>query len=479
MADKVTIPALHQMKREGRKCVGVVAWDCEIARIADRAGVDIVSVGDSVGVNLWGHSGPLEVTLDEMLVVCKAVRRGVARALVSCDFPFGPLQQGTDSALRAAIRLVKEGGADMIKLDGAAEFPDAVSALVRAGIPVFAQFGITPQTALQYGIPYGAQSAPTALVPPAVTTKLVAQAKLLEEAGASLIDFTNSGPVAGAAVVGAVAIPVLGGFGGGPWLDGRIRMAHAAIGYARKMDRLQDPDLRQRCQDQPRCLHRADRRRSRRPPDQGMIGTSGRGNMATATIDGIVTRYEVVGSGPPLLMYAPGGFNAVVETWSTLGDLCQHQAPRRTCRRDTPAFCSTGANAGVPGGRVERVTWGHYVAQGKGLLDHLGIARAHIMGGCMGCCPALAFAVAHPQATLSMVLIWPVGGARYRISSHQRFAEHLAFVQQNGLQAVCRTGRGTASRSAPILAAGHGLRSSRPIPPSPRSSPDRTSMGTS
>jgi 3-methyl-2-oxobutanoate hydroxymethyltransferase len=234
MDGKVTIPALQQMKREGRKSVGIVAWDYPMARLADRAGVDIVSVGDSVGVNLWGHANPLEVTMEEMLVVCKAVRRGVARALVSCDFPFGPLQEGTDSALHAAIRLVKEGGADMIKLDGAADFPDAVRALVRAGIPVFAQFGITPQTALQYGIPYGAQSAPGAQAPPEMTAKLVEEAKLLEAAGASLLDFTNSGPVAGAAVVQAVKIPVLGGFGGGPWLDGRVRLAHTAIGYGEK-----------------------------------------------------------------------------------------------------------------------------------------------------------------------------------------------------------------------------------------------------
>ena len=232
MDAKVTIPALRQMKRDRQKIVGVVAWDREIARLADRAGVDIVSVGDSVGVNLWGHANPLEVTMEEMLIVCKAVRRGVTRALVSCDFPFGPLQEGT--AVQAAIRLVKEAGADMVKLDGAADFPDAVTALVRAGIPVFAQFGVTPQTALQYGIPYGAQAAPGAQAPAGMTKKLVAQAKLLESAGASLIDFTNSGPVAGAAVAAAVAIPVIGGFGGGPWLDGRVRLAHTAIGYGEK-----------------------------------------------------------------------------------------------------------------------------------------------------------------------------------------------------------------------------------------------------
>jgi 3-methyl-2-oxobutanoate hydroxymethyltransferase len=228
--DKVTIPALHRMKRDGTKIVGVVAWDYQMAQVVDRAGVDIVSVGDSVGINLWGHANPLEVTMEEMIVVCRAVRRGVKRALVSCDFPFGPLQEGTDSAVRAAIRLVKEGGADMVKLDGAADFPDAVRAVTRAGIPVFAQFGITPQTALQYGIEYSAQSG--AQVPSEMTARLVEEAKRLEEAGAALIDFTNSGPIVGPAVARAVSIPVIGGFGGGPWLDGRIRMAHAAIGYA-------------------------------------------------------------------------------------------------------------------------------------------------------------------------------------------------------------------------------------------------------
>jgi 3-methyl-2-oxobutanoate hydroxymethyltransferase len=230
---RVTIPALQQMKRDARKIVGVVAWDYQMAQIVDRVGVDIVSVGDSVGMNLWGRTNPLEVTLGEMLLVCQAVRRGVKRALVSCDFPFGPLQQGTDSAVKAAVLLAKEGGADMVKLDGAADFPEALRAIVRQGIPVFAQFGITPQTSAQRnGAAYGASLDAGAQLSPAMTAKLVDEAKRLEDAGASLLDFTNSGPVAGAAVAAAVSIPVLGGLGGGPWLDGRIRMAHAAIGYA-------------------------------------------------------------------------------------------------------------------------------------------------------------------------------------------------------------------------------------------------------
>jgi 3-methyl-2-oxobutanoate hydroxymethyltransferase len=229
--EKVTLPDLARMKRDGRKIVGVVAWDYQIAQIVDRAGVDIVSVGDTVGVNLWGQANPLEVTMDQMIVVCRAVRRGVQRALVSCDFPFGPLQEGPDSAVRAAIRLVKEAGVDLVKLDGAADFPDAVAAIDRAGIPVFAQFGITPQTALRYGVAYSATPTRGDEVPEALQDELIAQAKRLEQAGASLLDFTNSGPVVGPEVARAVSIPVIGGFGGGPWLDGRMRMAHAAIGY--------------------------------------------------------------------------------------------------------------------------------------------------------------------------------------------------------------------------------------------------------
>jgi len=157
--------------------------------------------------------------------------------------------------------------------------------------------------------------------------------------------------------------------------------------------------------------------------------------MPFVTIDGLATRYEVIGSGPPLLMYAPGGFNAVVETWSTQSvyariNLLDHLPKHFTCIAFDRREC------GQSGGRVERVGWAHYVAQGRGLLDHLGIARAYLIGGCMGCSPVAAFAVAHPDRVAAMVLYWPVGGAKYRISSHARFAEHLGFVQRHGLDGV-------------------------------------------
>ena len=231
MGEKATIAALQGMKRGAKKIVGVVAWDFQIAKIADRAGVDIVSVGDSVGMNLWGRTDPEDMTLDEMILVGKAVRGGVSRALVSVDFPYGVLQQGTAAALAAARRVMGETGADMVKLDEAAAFPDAVRAIADAGIPVFAQMGITQGNAARYGIEHAKLLGGAIQVPQEMAARLVEEAKLLEKSGAAFIDFTSSGPVAGPMVTQAVAIPVLGGLGGGPWLDGRMRMAHAAIGY--------------------------------------------------------------------------------------------------------------------------------------------------------------------------------------------------------------------------------------------------------
>jgi pimeloyl-ACP methyl ester carboxylesterase len=143
----------------------------------------------------------------------------------------------------------------------------------------------------------------------------------------------------------------------------------------------------------------------------------------------------VLGSGPPLLMFAPAGFDASMEKWRTTGVYTRikpldHLPAKYSCiifdRRET----------GQSGGRVERLSWANYVAQGKGLLDHLGHSKAHLMGGCMGCSPVMAFGVMYPAMVQSMVLYWPVGGAKYRISTHQRFVQHLAYVNEHGLERV-------------------------------------------
>jgi len=164
-------------------------------------------------VTMWGHASESEVTLDQMLLVCRAVRRGVTRALVSCDVPLSALQTGEGGAVDAARRLAHEGGAEILKVDANASSVDIVGAIVRAGVPVWAQFS-------------GSNERDAGTI-----DRSIREAKRLEQAGASLLDFRFSGPVAGPAVVAAVAVPVIGGLGGGPWLDGRVRSLPAALGY--------------------------------------------------------------------------------------------------------------------------------------------------------------------------------------------------------------------------------------------------------
>jgi pimeloyl-ACP methyl ester carboxylesterase len=164
--------------------------------------------------------------------------------------------------------------------------------------------------------------------------------------------------------------------------------------------------------------------------------------MATATIDGIETYYELTGSGPPLLLFSPGGFNATIENWRSFGiyarlGLLDRLQEHYTC------IAFDRREAGRSGGRVERITWSEYAAQGRGLLDRLGIERAQLMGGCIGCSCAIAFAVGSPERVTSMVLYSPAGGPRYRLTQRARFVEHLAFVEAHGLAAVVELARGS------------------------------------
>jgi pimeloyl-ACP methyl ester carboxylesterase len=166
--------------------------------------------------------------------------------------------------------------------------------------------------------------------------------------------------------------------------------------------------------------------------------------MPTANIDGIETVYEVHGDGDPILMFSPGGFNAHRGNWSELGvyrglDLVDQLSERYSC------ITFDRRESGESGGRVERISWDHYVQQGLGLLDHLGIERAHFMGGCIGCSVVLAAAVAVPERVRTMVLYSPAGGARYRIAQHRRFARHLGYVEEHGLDGVVELARSTES----------------------------------
>jgi pimeloyl-ACP methyl ester carboxylesterase len=166
--------------------------------------------------------------------------------------------------------------------------------------------------------------------------------------------------------------------------------------------------------------------------------------MPTVDIDGIATRYELRGSGEPLLMFSPGGFDAKLDNWTSLGVYRQTGVLERLTSRYTCVLFDR-REAGLSGGRVQRLAWSDYVAQGKGLLDHLGIARAHLMGGCVGCSIAAAFAVAHPSVVRGMVLYSPAGGPRYRMRQHERFAAHATFVASEGLDTVVSLARSSTA----------------------------------
>lgn len=164
--------------------------------------------------------------------------------------------------------------------------------------------------------------------------------------------------------------------------------------------------------------------------------------MPIAAADGILTRYEVVGDGPPLLMFSPGGFDSSLESWRSVGiypriDLLDQLAQQYSC------ITFDRRESGRSGGRVERITWDHYVRQAIGLLDHLGVDRAHLLGGCVGCSTAVALSIAHPRRVSSLVLFSPAGGAKYRLKQHARFAQHLGFVAERGLSGVVELVRAT------------------------------------
>lgn len=164
--------------------------------------------------------------------------------------------------------------------------------------------------------------------------------------------------------------------------------------------------------------------------------------MPSVVLDGIDTAYAVEGAGPPLLMFSPGGFGATMGSWRTQGryarlNLLDHLSAHFTC------ITFDKRESGRSGGRVEPLTWPAYAEQGLALLDHLGHERAHFMGGCVGCSIVTTAATLRPGAVQSMVLFSPAGGARYRITQHERLATHLAYVAEVGLDGVVAEARRT------------------------------------
>ena len=217
------VPDLKDSKRRGEKLVMLTAYDATMARLLERAGVDLILVGDSVGMVVLGYDNTLPVTLEEMLHHTRAVSRGVERALVVADMPFLSYQVNADEAVRNAGRLLKEGGAAAVKLEGGRPVVDLVRRLVDVGIPVMGHLGLLPQSIHQVG-GYIRQA-----TTPAEADALLADAIALEAAGAFAVVLEAVPSTVARTVTARVGIPTIG-IGAGPDCDGQVLVSHDLLG---------------------------------------------------------------------------------------------------------------------------------------------------------------------------------------------------------------------------------------------------------
>ena len=223
--EKVTVPSLRASKERGERLVCLTAYDYPTARIVDEAGTDLILVGDSLGNVVLGYDSTVPVTLDEMVAHTRSVRRGVQRALLVADMPYGSYHTGPDEAVRAALRLVKEGGAEAVKLEGGRNRVEVVRRLVSEEIPVMGHVGLTPQSLNRLGS-YRLQ-AKTA----DAARALVEDAAALEEAGAFSLVLEVVPHEVARAVTERLRIPTIG-IGAGPHCDAQILVLHDMVGLS-------------------------------------------------------------------------------------------------------------------------------------------------------------------------------------------------------------------------------------------------------
>jgi len=221
--EKVTIHTLQKKKAASDKITMLTCYDATFARLLDDAGVDILLVGDSLGMVVQGHATTLPVTLDEMIYHTRAVMRGVRRAQVVGDMPFMSYQTSIEEAMRAAGRLVKEGGAEAVKLEGGAQHAELVRRLVASGIPVMGHIGLTPQSFHQLG-GFKVQGRGEG-----AARKLVEDARTLEEAGAYALVLEGIPLELGKEITEEVAIPTIG-IGAGAGTDGQVLVIYDLLG---------------------------------------------------------------------------------------------------------------------------------------------------------------------------------------------------------------------------------------------------------
>jgi len=220
---KMSVAAFMRMKTEHRRIVMVTSYDYPTAAIADAVGVDSVLVGDSYGMVVLGYENTIPVTVEELLPVCRAVRRGATRPLLIADMPFMSFQVSPEEAVRTAGRFVKEGGVEAVKIEGGSEVSEIVESIARRGIPVLGHIGVTPQTATLHG-GYRVQGRNADS-----SDKLVDDAKSLEEAGVFGIVLEMITEDVAKAIAESVSIPTIG-IGSGRFCDGQVLVLHDIIG---------------------------------------------------------------------------------------------------------------------------------------------------------------------------------------------------------------------------------------------------------
>jgi 3-methyl-2-oxobutanoate hydroxymethyltransferase len=224
---RITTHQLREMKNRGEKIAMLTAYDYSMAKIIDGAGIDIILVGDSASNVMAGHETTLPITLDQMIYHAASVVRAVTRALVVVDLPFGTYQGSSGEALRSAIRIMKESGAHAVKLEGGSEVKDSVQRILSAGIPVMGHLGLTPQSIYKFGT-YTVRAKDET-----EATKLVEDAKMLEQCGCFGMVLEKI-PAALAKVVSqSISIPTIG-IGAGPDADGQVLVMQDMLGITKE-----------------------------------------------------------------------------------------------------------------------------------------------------------------------------------------------------------------------------------------------------
>ncbi|GHT77142.1 3-methyl-2-oxobutanoate hydroxymethyltransferase [Bacteroidia bacterium] len=220
---KITTQRLLEMKQRGEKISMLTAYDYSMATIIDQAGMDIILVGDSAGNVMAGHTTTLPVTLDQMIWYAQAVRKAVKRALVVVDLPFGSYQGNSKEAVCSAIRIMKETGADAVKMEGGAEIKESVERILSAGIPIMGHLGLTPQSINKFGT-YAVRAKEEV-----EANKLLEDACLLNKLGCFGIVLEKIPALLGKKVAETVEIPIIG-IGAGSYVDGQVLVMHDMLG---------------------------------------------------------------------------------------------------------------------------------------------------------------------------------------------------------------------------------------------------------